>query len=136
MCLSRIAYEHHGLVGVDVKSHQLHTVVPKPVIARGNEHVDAGSEEAKRLPQPDEVWMPTGGFFAFMMVRGRMVTCGARTAVRTTMREQALEEWRLRRVQGKLASACSLVHTACLDARWYTACSIPDPGKSCQCRPL
>ena len=66
MC--KITHCTAGLVVVDIKSHQVHTNIPHPVITRGNEQQDAGCTTGRSKPLPPDVKYPTGGLFAFMVM--------------------------------------------------------------------
>jgi hypothetical protein len=125
-CYSRIAFSRFGLVGLDVKSHQIETSIPYPVIVQGNEQVDLGCEVVLKSPQPLDIHVPSGGYLAFLTFRGRMITRSARDAVRAILREDALQLWKQRPVQGKLGSMQSLVYTGCLDMRFYSNVAIPE----------
>ena len=116
-----IAFCEFGLVGVDVRSHQVGAKVPMPIIVQGNEAQDRLCGTA--LQQPHPVLLPSGGTFAFLSIQRTMVTSPARAAVRALLRQQALSEWQRRPVQGKLASLQQRVFTASLDPHFYTSCS-------------
>ena len=79
---------------------------------------------AMSLPRPTPVSLPTGGTFAYISYHGAMVTSSARDAGRDLLRCQALDEWKLRPVQGKVATLTALVYTPALDMHLYTACSL------------
>ena len=64
--------------------------------------------------------VPLGGVLAHLCYKGRVVGDPARKVIRDIMRQDALAQWKLRGVQGKVARASPGVYTPCLDARWYT----------------
>ena len=121
---SQIAFCNYGLVGVDVRSHQSGEPIPMRIIVAGNEAQDQACNAAMSLPRPTPVSLPTGGTFAYISYHGAMVTSSARDAVRDLLRCQALDEWKLRPVQGKVATLTALVYTPALDMHLYTACSL------------
>lgn len=122
--LSQLAYAKEGMVGVDVKSHQEGPPCPYPTIVAGNEAQDKACDEARSLPRPPDVHLPTGGLFAFAILDGRMVTEPIVAAVRKVLRDQADVAWRRWEVQGKLAGLGGLVYTAVLDMRVYAQCTV------------
>ena len=72
--MSRIAFEQDGLVGVDIKSHQEDSAFPYPVIKEGNDAQDLNCSSVITSPKPPDVFLPSGGPFAFLCRDGRMVT--------------------------------------------------------------
>ena len=64
--MSRIAFEKHCLIGVDVKSHQTKTTIPYPPITLGNDSQDRNCEIARRLPNMADIMIPSGGPFVFL----------------------------------------------------------------------
>ena len=86
---SKVAFCQWGLVGVDVKSHQVDTNLPHPVIVRGNEEQDAGCAEVRSERRLDDIHIPTGGPFAFFMLDGRMLMAPIREAVGAALRREA-----------------------------------------------
>ena len=107
-----------GLVGVDIKRHQTGEPCPHPVLVRGNESVDAACNLARDRTQPPDVLIPSGGQFAYIVTKGRMVTKRTVEAVRQLMREQAHRRWGERVVQGKLAVVSRHIYTPVLDLRF------------------
>ena len=63
--MSRIAFEKDGLVGVDIKSHQDDSAFPYPVIKEGNDAQDLNCLSVNTSPKPPDVFLPSGGPFAF-----------------------------------------------------------------------
>ena len=114
-CWCKIACHEFGFVGVDVKSHQQGEQIPHPAIVQGNEAQDEHCGEARTLRRPADVAIPSGGFFAFLSVEGRMVTSPAATALRRILREQAAGKWASRPVQGKIGRIHSGLCKAALD---------------------
>ena len=123
---SQIASCNYGLVGVDVRSHQSGEPIPMRIIVAGNEAQDQACNAAMSLPRPTPVSLPTGGTFAYISYHGAMVTSSARDAVRDLLRCQALDEWKLRPVQGKVATLTALVYTPALDMHLYS-CLLSQP---------
>ena len=64
-----VPYVRDGFVGVDVKSHQTGPPCPYPVIVRGNESIDTECDHARNKPRPPDVFIPTGGQFAFLVTK-------------------------------------------------------------------
>ena len=121
----RLGFERHGLVGVDIKSHQHGDLLPHPVVVKGNEQQDMGCRNAQRQPLPENIRLPSGGPFAFIAREGRMLTAPARDTVRKILRDQAARQWKQRRVQGKIAREGTDLFCAVLHPRLYTAVPIP-----------
>ena len=128
--LCRVAFCAAGLVGVDIKSHQQQDLKPYPVVAQGNAAQDAGCRRARALHRPEDVFVPTGGLFAFASFQGRAVTSPVREAVRGLLREEAAHQWRNRPVQGKLARLGNAVYLPCLHPRLYTAVRVEPRWRS------
>ena len=57
--LSELAFQEHGLIGVDVKSHQTTTTIPYPAIVQGNEAQDNYCTSVYRNAQPPDIHLPT-----------------------------------------------------------------------------
>ena len=57
--MSRISFDQHGLVGVDVKSHQTSTLIPYPVITAGNEEQDTYCKGANVRHSPPDILFPS-----------------------------------------------------------------------------
>ena len=121
----QVAFDEHGLVGVDVKSHQQGDPCPYPVIIEGNEQQDEGCRQARLRPQPPDIFLPAGSLFAFLVWEGRMITTTTREAVRRQLRLQACQQWKLRRVQGKIARLGPELYRASMHPRHYTQITIP-----------
>ena len=119
-----IAFDRFGLVGVDIKSHQVGPPCPYPVMVEGNEVQDRGCDEARGTDQPHDIFVPTGGFFAYAVVDGRMVTGSSFPFSRKFMRDQADAEWPVRAVQGKVGSIYRRLYTTALDLQAYTCCYV------------
>ena len=64
--MSKIAFEQDGLVGVDIKSHQVNSAIPYPVIKEGNDAQDANCLSVTTSPKPPDICLPSGGPFAFL----------------------------------------------------------------------
>ena len=94
--LCRLAWSRDGLVGGDVKSHQESTVCPFPVVVQGNEAQDAACNLRRRSPRPPDILMPSGGYFANLVIDGRLVTKSPKNAVRALLRAQCAAAWGLR----------------------------------------
>ena len=112
------------VVGVDIKSHQTGTPVPLEAVVAGNVAQDTACDEVRRDARPQDVLIPSGGFFAFAVFSGRMVTGPISGMVRDSLRRQAEVGWRQRVVQGRIASLGGEVVGAALDVRAYTRCRI------------
>ena len=120
-----LGFHLHGLVGVDIKSHQRGDPLPQPVVVQGNAQQDLGCRHAQRQPMPESIRILSGGSFAFISCEGRMITAPVRGTVRKILRDQAARQWKQRRVQGKIARVGPEVHCAALHPRMYTAVPIP-----------
>ena len=90
----------------------------------GSEAQDAFCDAARRMMRPHNVDLPTGGFFAFAVYEGRMVTAHATVAIRRLARAQAAAAWRERPVQGHLARMAQHIYTPALDIRAFTQCRL------------
>ena len=118
--LCEIAYSEHGLVGIDIGSHQGPDTATIKVLVEGNDRQDAGCAQARSNSLPDDIWWPSGGPAFQLSYQGRAVTQPAREFLRGLMRQEALAKWRLRTVQGK-CSATPGIFTPGLDIRLFTA---------------
>ena len=118
-------YCKHGLVGVNIKSHQRLGAFPHPVVVQGNVVQDAECGAARAAPLPPSVRWPTGGLVAALSVQGWSIVGPPREALRTLLRQEACRQWSSRIVQGKLARCSDHLHPASMDVRWYQACRIP-----------
>ena len=118
----RLPFCRAGMVGVDVKSHQEDDPCPHQAIVQGNEVQNTVCDDARRFPVASDIHVPAGSFLVFWTRAGRYVTRAPEVAIREAMREQALQRWRGKPVQGKLAQMRTSVYTACLDQRFYTRC--------------
>ena len=127
MTMCRIAYAQDGLVGVDIKSHQVGCApCPYPAVVAGNEAVDQACDEARNRQRPPDIMLPTGGLFAHLIIGGRMVTGQPAVAIRELFRDQAEVEWRSKPVQGRVAVLSRHVFTDALDIRSYTLCRVEE----------
>ena len=129
-CWSRLAWVHSGVVGVDVKSHQDGADVPFAAIVQGNEAQDKLCDEVRSIPRPADVRRPSGGFFAGLSIGGFAVTSPPAKAIRGLMRDQAVQEWRKRAVQGKVGRMGSCLFAPTLDLRVFTCCKIEERWQS------
>ncbi|CAE7490256.1 unnamed protein product [Symbiodinium sp. CCMP2592] len=86
------------------------------------------------MAKPADVLIPSGGLFASLCVSGRLVTAPAREAVRAVLRQDATQQWKQRRVQGKLASMSEDIYLPCLQPRLFTNIT-PDPSWRHLCLP-
>ena len=59
--LCHIAYSEHGLVGIDISSHQGSNTDTIRALVEGNERQDAGCTQARPCNLPHDVWWPSGG---------------------------------------------------------------------------
>ena len=98
-----MAYCDHGMVGIDISSHQGPDTRTIPVLVEGNARQDAGCTQAL----PEDVWWPSGGLAFQLSYQGRAVT------------QEALSKWRRRTVQGKCSSTPD-IFTPGLDIRLFT----------------
>ena len=58
--LSRTAFDAHGLVGMDIKSHHTEApFFPTDALVHGNTKVDLWCERARLLPMPGNVEIPS-----------------------------------------------------------------------------
>ena len=117
--LSRLAYNKHGVVGVDVKSHQRSTAIPHPAVVEGNEVQDRACSDSLRGVQPPGVRLPSGGTFAFLTYRGRMVMSAPRVFVRQLLRDQSAQAALLRPVQGQVVRLVKGIYKPSLALRIY-----------------
>ena len=122
----QVPYVSNGVVGVDVKSHQIGPPCPAAVVVQGNEAQDRACDAARSGRMPPDVLMPSGGFFATLSVGGRTVTRSPARAIRALLREQALGMWMTKPVQGKVACMPRALFFPCLDVSSYTCCSVPE----------
>ena len=125
--LSRIAYESDGVVGLDIKSHQTDSTSPFPAAVHGNEVQDKGCLEARSLPLPADVRVPTAGLFAWVSDDGRMVTGPIRSHIRTKLRESSKHAWCSRAVQGLVPRLEDEIFLPALDPALYVQCVFPSP---------
>ena len=132
--MSSISFNTFGLVGVDIKSHQVNSEIPFASLVAGNEAQDSGCADVIHQPAPVNLCFPTGGMFCFLSYKGSMVVDPRRVVIRNARRAQAQAQWSQRQVQGKVASFPQQVFGACLNAAWYTAC-VPLPTWRCWCLP-
>ena len=122
-CWCRIGFVGCGLVGVDVKSHQVGPPCPYPAIVAGNEAQDAFCDsETRALARPHDVDVPSGGDFAAVTYDGRLITTSIAAAVRRLGRAQAHQAWCERPVQGHVARLASAIYGPAIDIRAYTKC--------------
>lgn len=98
--MSHIAYEQHGLVGVEVKSRQHKTNYPCAAVVQGNEAQETLCEEARHLPTSADIFFPSTPIFAFMTVKGRIATQAPNSAIREMVRGEAGRECGKVLVQG------------------------------------
>ena len=122
--LCSIPFLDFGLVGVHVRSHQTNTCAPARVIVEGNERQDEGCRQAYRLPQPPDIWWPSSGLAFQLSYKGRAVTDTCRNFTRKLLRREARDKWKLRPVQGKLASVSGAFLPG-LDLRLFVSFSVP-----------
>ena len=119
--MSKIAFENHGLVGLDVKSHQEDTSYPYPVITEGNDAQDRYCCSVNANPKPPDVWLPSGGPFAFLCKDGRMVTRTPNLFVRGLLRSKSSVAMATRRTQGYLATLRGSLYPHTFDVKIYTS---------------
>ena len=122
--ICRIAFAEHGLVGVDVKSHQQDVPLPNPFIVQGNVRQDEQCSAACHLHCPSDVWWPSGGPAFQLSHLGKAVSDPCRDFLRTLLRAEATAKWQLRAVQGKLAYASGVFQPG-LDIRLFTRFRVP-----------
>ena len=122
---SRIAFEHQGIVGLDIKSHQTGPPAPFPILVQGNEVQDQGCEAARGLPLPSNIRVPSGGPFAWYSNQGHMVTSPIREHVRNKLRQESAADWSQRAVQGLLPRLITEVFRPALDPSLCTQCVFP-----------
>ena len=132
--LCEIAFDSTGLVGVDMKSHQTQPPRPYSIVVKGNEAQDTGCHRARSMPKPADVLIPSGSLFASLCVSGRLVTAPAREAVRAVLRQDATQQLKQRRVQGKLARMSEDIYLPGLQPRLFTNIT-PDPSWRHLCLP-
>ncbi|CAE7343083.1 unnamed protein product [Symbiodinium sp. CCMP2592] len=122
--LCRIAFAEHGLVGIDVKSHQTDSPIPNSFIVQGNESQDTQCGEACNLPCPADVWWPSGGPAFQLSFEGKAISNPSRAFFRRLLRTEAVAKWKQRTVQGKLASVSGVFRPG-LDIRLFTRFQVP-----------
>ena len=71
VCMCRVAYCRSGMVGLGVKSHQGGANVPFRAIVQGNEMQDEHCAQARRLPRPGDVKIPTGAHLRIFALEGK-----------------------------------------------------------------
>ena len=108
--MSKISFHQFGLIGVDVKSHQVNTAYPHPVITQGNDAQDTYCRTANARPRPPDILLPSGGPFAFLCKDGRMVTAIPNKFTRDLLRRQSIALMSTKRTQGKLAKFKGLIY--------------------------
>ena len=108
--MSKISFHKFGLIGVDVKSHQVNTAYPHPVITQGNDAQDTYCRTANARPRPPDILLPSGGPFAFLCKDGRMVTAIPNKFTRGLLRRQSTALMSTKRTQGKLAKFKGLIY--------------------------
>ena len=123
---SRIAFQHQGVVGLDIKSHQSGPPAPFPILVQGNEVQDQGCDAARRLPLPGNIRVPSGGPFAWYSDEGHMVTSPIRVHVRNKLRQASAEAWGQRAVQGQMPRLITEVFRPALDPALYTRCAFSE----------
>ncbi|CAE7809936.1 unnamed protein product, partial [Symbiodinium necroappetens] len=96
LTLCRIAFAEHGLVGVDVKSHQQGVPLPNPFIVQGNVRQDEQCSAACHLPCPSDVWWPSGGPAFQLSHLGKAVSVPCRDFLRNLLRAEATAKWQMR----------------------------------------
>ena len=69
----QVAFTKFGLLGVDVKSHQINISLPYPAINIGNDKQDRSCEDARLLPTPSAIKIQSGGPFAYLCKHGDVV---------------------------------------------------------------
>ena len=72
--LCHMAYCDHGMVGIDISSHQGPDTRTIPVLVEGNARQDAGCTQARSCALPEDVWWPSGGLAFQLSYQGRAVT--------------------------------------------------------------
>ena len=122
---SKLAFVKSSMVGVDIRSHQVHTAIPYPVIKEGNEAQDTNCLAVASSPLPSDIRLPCGGPFAFICCGGHMVTRAPHDFVRKLLREQSTREMLSIPTQGRLASLKETIYPHSLDIRMFTSCPIP-----------
>ena len=120
-----IAYEGPGLIGVDIKSHQVDSAFPCHSIVQGNAAVDDLCAHAATSQGRPDVRIPAGGAFAYVTCRGFRVTAPVSVHIRSLLREQAGRAAASRPVQGKLVRCAAAVYSPALDIKAYTAYEAP-----------
>ena len=97
------SFEQHGLIGVDVKSHQTNTTVAYLAITKGNDSQDRNCEDIRHSPTIDDIQIPSGGPFVFLIREGCMVSGATNKFVRGLLRQQSLTELTTKHVNGGVA---------------------------------
>ena len=123
--MSKISFKQFGLIGVDVKSHQVNTAFPYPVNTQGNEAQDTYCSSANTRPRPHDILLPSGGPFAFLCKEGRVVIAIPNKFTRELLRRQSTAFMSTKLTQGKLAKFKGLLYPHTLDIRAFSSCSIP-----------
>ena len=123
--MSKISFNRFGLVGVDVKSHQVNTAFPYPVITQGNEAQDMYCSSVSTRTKPKDILLPSGGPFAFLCKEGRMVTTIPNKFAGDLLRRQSTALMSTKLTQGMLAKFKGLLYPHTLDIRIFAYCSIP-----------
>ena len=127
---SASAHASHGLVAVDIKSHQSDLPIPYATIVAGNEQQDVGCTAARSHPLPCDVWWPTGGLAFQLSSQAKIVTSPSRQFFRLRLRSEALSKWKARTVQGKLGYATHIFQPG-LDLRLFRNCRVPERWQNC-----
>lgn len=121
---SKIATVSHGMVGVDIKSHQEGMDRPNAASTHGNTFQDQYCDDVRPDAIPRDIRIPAGGAFCYITLDGHMVTKQISVTVRSRLRDEAVQQWRAKPVQGKIANCHRLLYGPTMDIRAYTACTI------------
>ena len=111
-CMSRITFEKHGLIGVDVKSHQKKTTRPLPAITLGNDSQDWNCEIIRRSPDIDDILIQSGKPFAFLTKESRMFPGPTNKVSRGLLRTQLLAKLTTKKTQGRVAKLKDTIYKA------------------------
>ena len=86
--MSKIPFERHGLIGVDVKSHQTKTIISYPTITKGNDIHDRNCEDVKYWPKIADIKIPNGGSLVYPRREGCMVTGPTNNCIRSLLKQR------------------------------------------------
>ena len=101
--MSRMSFDQHGLVGVDVNSHKASAAIPYPVITERNKEQDTYCKGANVRDRPPDILLPSGGLLVFLCKDCQMVAAIPDKFTRNLVRHQSIALMATKLTQDKLA---------------------------------